>query len=260
MTWRTMTYTLLLMVFIAAIDLTKGNINEYFDLNDWKEHLTQPISLRKPKDPKNIIECTLERECETRTELQHFLFHLFEDNERKEGSKIKTEKCQGEDFKNISFYDFICLIAKAVNQTAEGCHDYETVWWLYSGQPSNLYNTEATITTTLPRTTTAPTTQLTTKSETTTLSLSSTTDYSSPTTTKETTDKGGTVRGQKTDSHAENPGLKIVVVISLIGNLVFFLLFLYGRRNTFHSTNRPLSSVGEAQSLQLLQYSTIILR
>ncbi|XP_028311120.1 uncharacterized protein LOC114468432 isoform X3 [Gouania willdenowi] len=200
MTWRTMTYTLLLMVFIAAIDLTKGNINEYFDLNDWKEHLTQPISLRKPKDPKNIIECTLERECETRTELQHFLFHLFEDNERKEGSKIKTEKCQGEDFKNISFYDFICLIAKAVNQTAEGCHDYETVWWLYSGQPSNLYS-------------------------------------------------------QKTDSHAENPGLKIVVVISLIGNLVFFLLFLYGRRNTFHSTNRPLSSVGEAQSLQLLQYN-----
>lgn len=118
-------------MFLSTVDLSKQGCLDNFDLmKDWGGNLTDTVSLVRTKDPKDTMECTLERVGLRGTKLACDL--LSDCYSRACGTK--TEKCEG-DSQAIYFYHFMCLLAKTVNETVKGC-EYDTVCELYSTIPS----------------------------------------------------------------------------------------------------------------------------
>ncbi|XP_065821006.1 uncharacterized protein [Labrus bergylta] len=92
------------------------------------------IPLVKTKDPKDIMECTIERACMEKTECPlNPLFLCFRDKVPDEPSI--TEKCKGDFSHNVTYHHFLCLTAKAANLHAVnlshiGC-EYDVVCPIY---------------------------------------------------------------------------------------------------------------------------------
>ncbi|XP_076607735.1 uncharacterized protein LOC143333546 isoform X2 [Chaetodon auriga] len=130
--WRYMTH-LFVFVFLSKINLSKEGCYDYFNINSWAKNLTETISLVKTKHSKDIVECTVERECLRGREICHILYHCF-------GRTVKvqniSEKCEGDTSQTVPYYHFMCLTAKAfLTPIPKGC-EYGTVCELY---PERLY-------------------------------------------------------------------------------------------------------------------------
>ncbi|XP_076607734.1 uncharacterized protein LOC143333546 isoform X1 [Chaetodon auriga] len=156
--WRYMTH-LFVFVFLSKINLSKEGCYDYFNINSWAKNLTETISLVKTKHSKDIVECTVERECLRGREICHILYHCF-------GRTVKvqniSEKCEGDTSQTVPYYHFMCLTAKAfLTPIPKGC-EYGTVCELY---PERLYTVSDQTT---PPPTTAPTTPPPTTAPTTT--------------------------------------------------------------------------------------------
>ncbi|XP_070779669.1 uncharacterized protein [Enoplosus armatus] len=132
MTWRYET-PLILLMFLSMIDLSEEGCKDYFKMEKWARNLTETISLVRTKDSKDVMECTVERECLQGREICHWLPQCFDRPKVKRVTK--SEKCEGETSQKVHFYHFLCLTAKAFSHTPEGC-EYETVCELYSEKPS----------------------------------------------------------------------------------------------------------------------------
>ncbi|KAK2832857.1 hypothetical protein Q5P01_016746 [Channa striata] len=187
MTWRILAN---LFLFALLIHLSKEKCFEYFRLDKWIQmgNLTQNFTLVKPKKDQDLILCTLKNECETRGNACFMLHHCFDDDRV---SMNLSEICHPETSRKISFYNFMCSVAKHLHFTSEDVKDTGCQYNDYSDDENScqIFNSNTTCgdqTTTLPTPTT--TLQETTKTPTTILqeatlssTLSTTTSLPPPT-------------------------------------------------------------------------------
>uniref|UniRef100_UPI0037E77E09 uncharacterized protein isoform X3 n=1 Tax=Semicossyphus pulcher TaxID=241346 RepID=UPI0037E77E09 len=135
--WRYIAH-LFVFVFLSMIYSSKQKVmplctKEYFTKENLSIYLKDVVQLVRTEDPKDIMECTLERACRSGKDVLHLLNHCF-------GRKIEqcteipeTEKCNGTYSQNISVHHFMCLVAKAKSHPNLGhivC-EYETVYQLH---------------------------------------------------------------------------------------------------------------------------------
>ncbi|CAJ1075999.1 uncharacterized protein LOC109997545 isoform X2 [Xyrichtys novacula] len=202
-----------LIVFVSLIFKSEQNCKtQYFNEKTLQKYIHDSITLVQTANPKDVIECTLEKECQNKgNDLKRQLRSMLRcyDNDMVECRN--TPKCQNsEPYMNVSFYHFLCLTAKDLNFSDAqlghiGCQ-YSAVCPLY-GNISKA--------TTLPeRTTAAPTTSL------------------------PSTPLGSTAGAAGSQSKLENGAclkdtceleniLKVLLALSLLLNLVFLLGLLW---------------------------------
>ncbi|XP_020507718.1 uncharacterized protein [Labrus bergylta] len=233
------------------------------------------IPLVKTKDPKDIMECTIERACMEKTECPlNPLFLCFRDKVPDEPSI--TEKCKGDFSHNVTYHHFLCLTAKAANLHAVnlshiGC-EYDVVCPIYkqikfAGQttfpPPSPTTTEPTIIPpkTTETTTTPPTNTLL---ERTTVMRPPTTTTTTTTTTKTTTTAvpqgihGTNSQSEKHIGETETLSLKIFLVVSMILNVVVpVAVYLYMRqqRRPVSSAQMPSTNEQDVEMSHLMQIS-----
>ncbi|KAM9346006.1 uncharacterized protein ABDE67_012610 [Symphorus nematophorus] len=198
---------LFLIVLLSTFDLSKGGCKDYFTTDILKGNLTDTFSFVKTKDPKDIMECAVEKAFLQGIEINTIntisFLRCFE-NRRYEKPVKTSEKCKGIGTTyTVTFYQFMCLITKALNLTAEdighkGC-EYETVCKINS----DIVSTDFGQTTTLSPTTTAlvatlPPTTLSEKTTAPTTALSPTTQPERTTTTTTTTALSPTTQPERT--------------------------------------------------------------
>ncbi|XP_039972359.1 uncharacterized protein LOC120783418 isoform X2 [Xiphias gladius] len=231
--WRCVTC---LFLFVFLIDLSKEDCFDYFNMGTWEaRHLTRSFPLARAKDSRDLIECTLEKVCNRTGELCHILHGCF-----KNGEKTRNLTCEVESSQNVSFYHLMCLTAKALNHTSEGC-GYENVCRLHS----EITSVDQT---TLPPPPAAPTTlqpTITTLQETRTA------------TTAVLESKVGerNASSSKINNEADAVSLKNLLIISVILNVVLPLaVYLWIYMRTQHRTERdgPWMDPG-AQPMTVLQ-------
>ncbi|XP_032392790.1 mucin-2 [Etheostoma spectabile] len=172
---------LFLFVFLIMIDLSKEGCFDYFTVEDWGQNLSKTFHLVKTTNYKDRLECTLKTMCNQRDKISCDLLTCFDN---------KTIDCHGET-KNMSFYNFMCLLAKDLNHPVIGCELDEVCT---ANEKSETTTVLPTTTTVLPPTTTTTTTTVlppTTTTTTTTLlpptTTTSTTTVLPPTTTTTST-------------------------------------------------------------------------
>ncbi|XP_031159656.1 uncharacterized protein LOC116052941 [Sander lucioperca] len=123
---------LFLFVFLIMIDLSKEDCYDYFDVKKWAGNLSEIVTLVKAKDFKDTMECTLEKKCkrDDRKGIACYLLHDCFEMHRDFQNKTQAGNCTGET-QNISFYNFMCMTAKAINLTVKGC-ELDTVCNVYA--------------------------------------------------------------------------------------------------------------------------------
>nr|XP_046270341.1 uncharacterized protein LOC124072744 isoform X8 [Scatophagus argus] len=126
-TWRYASF-LFVFVFLITVKSAKQDCLDYFSLKYMEKYLrnTTNISLVQPENPKDTIECSLERACIQREDLHHVLSHCFHRE-----SLNATKKCEGNTSGSLHLYPFMCLVAEVSGHTPEVCA-YNTACELYS--------------------------------------------------------------------------------------------------------------------------------
>ncbi|XP_060882477.1 uncharacterized protein LOC132954050 isoform X2 [Labrus mixtus] len=257
-------YVTCIFVFVSLRIVHSFGCNlEYFSKDKLSKEMPD-IPLVRTKDPKDVMECTIERACMEKTDcgLEH-LFLCFRDKVPDEPSI--TEKCKGDFSHKVTYHHFLCLTAKAANLHAVnlshiGC-EYDVVCAVYkqikfAGQTTTFPppSPTTTETTTIPPTTTETTTIPPTTTETTTIppinTLPERTTVTAvlrpPTTTTTTTSPQGihdtNSRSETHIGETETLSLKILLVVSMILHVVVpVAVYLYMRRQRQQDL-RPVSS------------------
>nr|XP_046270339.1 uncharacterized protein LOC124072744 isoform X6 [Scatophagus argus] len=144
-TWRYASF-LFVFVFLITVKSAKQDCLDYFSLKYMEKYLrnTTNISLVQPENPKDTIECSLERACIQREDLHHVLSHCFHRE-----SLNATKKCEGNTSGSLHLYPFMCLVAEVSGHTPEVCA-YNTACELYSEITSSVYTTTTRATTLSP--------------------------------------------------------------------------------------------------------------
>ncbi|XP_030264537.1 uncharacterized protein PB18E9.04c-like isoform X2 [Sparus aurata] len=131
---------LFLLVLLSTIDLSYGGCAEYLKVDAWGGNLTQFFTLVETDDPKDIAECTLEKEAvENNTNAWFILRDCFKKEIRK---VIPSEKCKRNTSGTIPFYNFMCLTIATINRKYQGANiedkhcEYDITCKLLSGGPS----------------------------------------------------------------------------------------------------------------------------
>ncbi|KAM6904935.1 uncharacterized protein FYW49_015025 [Xenentodon cancila] len=110
----------ILSVLLRTIDLSQGDC---FDILEDKEWLTNStlITLITTKDSKDMVYCTLERECNVSNTLMCAIKMCFEGDQN-----YLNETCQEKSFgkDTVPLSHFLCLVAKILNHTIKECGDY----------------------------------------------------------------------------------------------------------------------------------------
>ncbi|XP_029015381.1 uncharacterized protein LOC114860742 isoform X2 [Betta splendens] len=188
--WRYAPYFFLL---VLLIDLSKEECEDYFDFSKDKNlahNLTRTFPLVKPKNTTDLLQCmgcTLKKSKGRDKQFPYILKDCFE--------SVNAESCSNETFGNISYYNLMCLTAKALELNStdiKACHfgDSETLFKL----PSLQYYA----TTLLPQTTSSTSA----RTKTTTTTSSKTIQTMLPTT--------KTATPQKTNTRAPNKTQKLL--------------------------------------------------
>ncbi|XP_028455733.1 uncharacterized protein LOC114569835 isoform X2 [Perca flavescens] len=127
---------LFLFVFLIMINLSEEGCYDYFNVTKWKEDLNKTFPLVITKEFKDTIECTLEKKCnqDNHTGISCIYLNQCFEREGDFNSLIRAGKCT-EKPQNISFYNFMWLMAKVVNY-AKGS-DLDTVCNVYPTPPHN---------------------------------------------------------------------------------------------------------------------------
>ncbi|XP_030264540.1 uncharacterized protein LOC115576186 isoform X5 [Sparus aurata] len=135
---------LFLLVLLSTIDLSYGGCAEYLKVDAWGGNLTQFFTLVETDDPKDIAECTLEKEAvENNTNAWFILRDCFKKEIRK---VIPSEKCKRNTSGTIPFYNFMCLTIATINRKYQGANiedkhcEYDITCKLLSGGPSTVEN------------------------------------------------------------------------------------------------------------------------
>ncbi|XP_029015386.1 uncharacterized protein LOC114860742 isoform X5 [Betta splendens] len=132
--WRYAPYFFLL---VLLIDLSKEECEDYFDFSKDKNlahNLTRTFPLVKPKNTTDLLQCmgcTLKKSKGRDKQFPYILKDCFE--------SVNAESCSNETFGNISYYNLMCLTAKALELNStdiKACHfgDSETLFKLPSLQ------------------------------------------------------------------------------------------------------------------------------
>ncbi|XP_072224269.1 uncharacterized protein [Leuresthes tenuis] len=120
---------LFLFVALITIDLSKEGCLDLFEMTYWNTTLNTLITLYSTKDDKNISECTLSKLCQGKECNQSNLFcYILEDCFLFNFSEL----CEHTLRRNVSLFNFRCLMAKHKEFKADGCEGFETVCKHYS--------------------------------------------------------------------------------------------------------------------------------
>ncbi|XP_030264539.1 mucin-5B-like isoform X4 [Sparus aurata] len=252
---------LFLLVLLSTIDLSYGGCAEYLKVDAWGGNLTQFFTLVETDDPKDIAECTLEKEAvENNTNAWFILRDCFKKEIRK---VIPSEKCKRNTSGTIPFYNFMCLTIATINRKYQGANiedkhcEYDITCKLLSGGPSTATpttlpeRTEVTptwTTTELPPTTTnftQITATPTTLPERTEVTPTWTTTELPPTTnfTQITVENPlANVKENPLTNEKENLALKIFSVISAALNMAALMVFLYQRKRNTGFSHEPVAT------------------
>ncbi|XP_067333327.1 uncharacterized protein DDB_G0290587-like isoform X2 [Channa argus] len=206
MTWRILTT---LFLFGLLVNLSMQACGDYFSASEWVNYLKENVTLAKAKQPKDFLNCTVLYESKKSNYFYNILDLCLQNN-------ITEEMCDGETSQKLSFFNFMCILARSldfadVDLKETGCQyseytengENKSICQMHSDLlPFAKLSTTA-ATATLRETTKIPTTTLqeTTKMPTT---LQETTNIST-TTLQETTNIAATTPQETTNIAATTP-------------------------------------------------------
>ncbi|CAN9505859.1 unnamed protein product [Ophioblennius macclurei] len=181
------------------------------NLDNLTEVLTGDIELIQTKNPNDMFECSLYRKCRDEGKYCVLLCDCFLTST---GDDVHWEKCEGNSFQNISFYQYICTLAKIEHWTDRlgVCKNFNAEW---SYVPPTIPTAAAAATTTAPP-------------------LNPTSAQPSPT--KKIPSKNGTRDKRFSDSTAVNSGWKTACIVLLVVCSVLACCLCY---SMWHNRKKP---------------------
>ncbi|XP_067333340.1 uncharacterized protein [Channa argus] len=106
MTWRILTT---LFLFGLLVNLSMQACGDYFSASEWKvNYLKENVTLAKAKQPKDFLNCTVLYESKKSNYFYNILDLCLQNN-------ITEEMCDGETSQKLSFFNFMCILARSLD-------------------------------------------------------------------------------------------------------------------------------------------------